>query len=1387
MSLEVLVARTGDRLNVNLSTFASFDALKSWLSQEVSVPASHQIILTQHGKQARFQTLAAEVCGSSAPDDPEYIFNDFQTKVFLYDRQFISASASSSSIGDSGAVDLKEPRIEPPSDFPDTSIDRNDLKSWQSLFKHRKRWVLDVVAKTRRMMEVSSQAVDACFVIEDAVSVAVDNLKSHVQALEGHYGQAREWADHFIEEQNSVMDSLDTIISQFKSLPTDIRFARLLPLLGSEVREDHQQFSRKSATLDRFVVSGQTQKSANVARSGLKTLRQDAQALGEQVGDVVSASTRLFDSVEKVQEQSVENIEKEASELMEEVESTANAIFSDCDHVLGLTSAQQSLSTASKIAHHHTKNFLPNLQNRCLEMCEIVKDAADQRKQTSSRATRNMQKVASNEASFAQVDAQVKAFDVQADKADAFEYISLVTQLPFVYGALLLEAVRRQEWVDKMRSESASLAEDIAGYREEEERRRKKWLKNIGQFVDEAAASGNALNFEINLEAEEKAWPGTSRKTVTDYLDALRGLTGMEEVVEELDASLKELDRPTRRQIKSSKYFKNGSVHEANAGKGSFLLRDNEDLKALRNVNLKQEDEIKGHKSRIRKLEDLLYKQSQPVRANSASGVTVVEPSAMEPGSPLPYQVDHLGIGHRPGPSRRTSTTRPPEEKTLARRIVDLEAQLMEEKQKRTNLENEARDKREADGNVQAELEDTRSTKKDLMANLEDQQKEFASERRYLEEQNRKHKHRADELEDELDRVIESRHNETDDVQEKLHFLEHDVEQKKQRLSALDSEIRRRDEIQDEHDKMLRHAFTCLDSDATPPGSTAELINGLEELAERSARHSQDLAHSLSSMREEKEELQNLLDRKEKDLFNHGDRVQSLEEDLSSLKNESSADKARAESLTEELDDGRRQLRNLRAKFAEGETGSEALRQRLENQAARASDLSTQLAEAKSHINSLDVELSSLQRKHQNLVTSSNTMSKSLNHRSARAKELTSRLVAFYQELARLLESLGLSITYREGAMVIQRTSKLASASTTLPEASTSNLASTANVGTPANLQPYDTSLDSESISWIQEDSADSESERFGRLLAKIDDFNLNTFSEAVIKLRRDVEWTGKKWKIEARNYRDKYHRSQSEAHEKIAFRSFKEGDLALFLPTRNQATRPWAAFNIGAPHYFLREHDSHKLRNREWLVARITKMEERVVDLSKTLGSTLKQGEPRAAGEPEENGASTEDENPFELSDGLRWYLLDAQEEKLGAPSTPGLGKSTVASAHVDVKGSIRMNKAPAGNDASGKLNKSLESRRSSSNSKRGSISGAVVPRDSVVEMNTSGDRNAADANAEGAQGAQESGATSARPSSRASSNVAVSGAATRSPRIADKSGLAPNEEVRVDQLLGP
>lgn len=111
--------------------------------------------------------------------------------------------------------------------------------------------------------------------------------------------------------------------------------------------------------------------------------------------------------------------------------------------------------------------------------------------------------------------------------------------------------------------------------------------------------------------------------------------------------------------------------------------------------------------------------------------------------------------------------------------------------------------------------------------------------------------------------------------------------------------------------------------------------------------------------------------------------------------------------------------------------------------------------------------------------------------------------------------------------------------------------------------------------------------------------------------------------------------------------------------------------------------------------MARITKIEERVVDLSKSMNGANNNPDRRSLGEVSDGTTSFDDENPFELSDGLRWYLVDATEEKPGAPATPGLGKSTVASANVDAKGSIRLGRPSTGGNVAKTLTRSLDSRR--------------------------------------------------------------------------------------------
>jgi autophagy-related protein 11 len=70
--------------------------------------------------------------------------------------------------------------------------------------------------------------------------------------------------------------------------------------------------------------------------------------------------------------------------------------------------------------------------------------------------------------------------------------------------------------------------------------------------------------------------------------------------------------------------------------------------------------------------------------------------------------------------------------------------------------------------------------------------------------------------------------------------------------------------------------------------------------------------------------------------------------------------------------------------------------------------------------------------------------------------------------------------------------------------------------------------------------------------------FDHDHFLEAVAKTGSTI----RKWQKQCKEYRER-------AKGKISFRNFAKGDLALFLPTRNSVSKPWAAFN-GKGFFFL-------------------------------------------------------------------------------------------------------------------------------------------------------------------------------------------------------------------------
>lgn len=1332
MSISIFIGHTGQCLPLDPSITTNLDAVRSWIATQTSIQPGSQILLTAQGKQARAQTLLTE------------------NEIFVFDSDWLHGQKEAGSPKGESTGSLSDNDFQP-GPAPDTITNTNDLASWQNLFKVRRHWAAALLRGCGSRAQLAEQLQDRKAVIERSVGVAVRSLRQHIRTAEKQYAGVEAWAAEQLEEQQIHTDNWERNLDSLRSIPARPEFTRFVqpmtPVSGS------RRYSQQNiATLQGYVDIVAVKQAANAARLSMSALSSKLDNLRGAVDSAINSSNDLSRAVEQINSHStLDDSASDPAQLLGEIEMVVNKMASDLEHVQSLPRTPQACAQASKMALLHTRNYLPNLHDYCTEMNELVQKSRRERDGAAEMAREHMLTLASIESQLATLNQEIKDVDMTEEQQAPFVTLSIISRLPSVYGHLLVESVRRREWVAKMKRDSATLQEEVASYQEEEEKRRKKWMRIVDDLVPADALQSRVLGIELSLQNEGGSWPMVTREELAEYLNTLLDIFGQGPVTEEIEQAIKDLDKLTRRQVKHAKAFKNGSMHEAAFGDTSLFLRGDDSNKALQHANMRLEEDLKAQKSRVRKLEDLLHRSSQLSKASTGDIFTPTSDGAMSHrastptipmGTPQPYD----DVGRYSAMNKRRHSYAPGqnnEEKRLAKRVVDLEAELQAHK-------DEAATRMNSYAEVQKQVEEAMTTKKDLMANMDAQQREFAVQRRNLERELAEAKEKAEEAENEVERLLELR----DGVDEEISRLkedaaghaaraatEHDARSNMERkLEQVESARRHAEEElqkarQSEEQKReaeadqlrsMATAHTHLAAHAEAPSDLVELATALEELARKSAAHAKDLEEAVAFAKSENESLSSNNTRQKSELADAANSQSESEQEIRQAREKLSAEEARTKSLELQLVEEQEQLRSLRDKFAEGETGSEVLRHRVTEEEERVAKLCTELAEAKSLKNSLDVEISRLQKKLQSYQLTTETSTERLYKRAERAKEVSQKLYSQNLRLVRLLERLGLVVTHEGDKMAVERASKMAASTTMIDPAM--HLSRQVSAASPSPTRKTSTADDEPAddlrmLHWPDAPDADDESAQYDAFLHNLSRFDLDVFAEAVTKRVKDFEYTAKKYSKEAKEstkraeaYKERALRLRSEAHAKIAVRDFKEGDLALFLPTRGgQVKGAWAAFNIGCPHFFLAEKESMRLGSRDFIVARIQKVEQKAVDLSGQRAAAQLAADGRSLGDASDAASSmqVENDNPFDLSDGLTWWMVHAAEERGAgaAPTTPGLGKSTVSTANVDAKGSIRIKRSSKGDDASKHLNKSLDSRRSSSASKKNIPATAATP----------------------------------------------------------------------------
>ncbi|KAH8204226.1 hypothetical protein TruAng_001646 [Truncatella angustata] len=1316
---QVLIAHTGQRLQVDISQFASLDDFKAWVARPSSIPSQNIIALTPQGKTAKLQTIQSE------------------KDIYIYDIRITQASTTGAPTSLASEEPLPQRYIV--TSAPDFIEDTHSLQSWQDLFKSRRNWVLKIFEDCTAMSDAAQARHDEIDVMIKCLDAAVANLDAAVRPQEPKYNELKKWATPAQDEYGTLAANWEQYLDLARTInisPAMVRF-----MTGREVRKPRQ------ATLEDLIDLETARKAGKLAATSLRKFNNKVAELDKTADKMFGGCDDLFQEVDKILARSILNHNNDSVQLLEDIEAIAKKIDTDYQATLSYSSSNRDVLQASKTAANHTERLLPSIQKRVQEMDEMLRYVTQARNELAAESLEYMRTIAEITSFLHNVKTMVGVLNQGEEEMTTFDYLRLIQQLPFMYASFVVEAVRRRDWADKVKTDSTTLVNEMAVFQDEELKRRRKWQKMVGSTYGPEKSDNSVLGLEVNLLGEEEDWPPLSKKDLDDFFAVVQRQRADAAVVEDITKLIAELNTPTKQQLKRVKAFKNGSVHEAALGRSGLLIRGDDDLlRNLQDEKMRLEGKLKTAESRVRRLEGLLHRQSTESRPTIGG---MFQPAGHERTNSI-SSIKTPSISDEP---RNSGTAE--NNDNLLRRIAQLEGDLNSEKERSAifGKETAAHTK-----DMEGRMDEANSTKKDLLKNMEALKKEFDEERKSLELEIKTLKARLEETEDEIERFGHSREDEKGAYFDRMRSLEDQVDQlthEKQdealktqgQVEFLRNEARIQRERNESLEKQLQEANEAIKtltrraevSEASTENqvymlreihgqlSPKERIpNDVSDLMDAVVNKSSDVLAKVLSLEEDMILLKADLEVAQEAIKEGKSELNTAQEKLSSEENNSmklhealEEEKAKCSTLEGEVTEAREQLSELRTKMTEGESGSESLKRKLEEKEKRVAELMESLAARQSHTGSLEEEVRMYREKLDSSDLRAMGLSQRFEGRNERSKDLTQRLFTYNERLTRLLERLSFSINRQDGKMTITKIPRAERTSKDPNDSSDPSSSVRRSVSLGATLAD---STDLKLLYWMNADDADLETSQYQSFVTGPGSFDIDAFAEAIYRRVKELEHTARKYTRDARNYRDRAHQAAKESHDKIAFRHFKEGDLALFLPTRNQTTGAWAAFNVGCPHFFLREQESHRLRQREWLVARITRVQERVVDLSKSLSSSTAAhvGETDSVNTSNGSGGETEFDNPFDLSDGLRWWLVDAVEDKAGAPSTPGLGKSTIASNNIEAVADIHTHQARSvaskllsGGKNTGiegvsrTLNKSLESRRSSS----GSVNRKTLP----------------------------------------------------------------------------
>ncbi len=397
---------------------------------------------------------------------------------------------------------------------PTTLANQTSLQAWRDLSKARRAWAAELVQLVAPYRDITRRNLEEADIIHRASSLALNNLQSHVRSIQNKFEETKLWAKAASDDHDNILRDWKGNLQILDKVPASRDFAFLLqrPSTPTKKTQSRSELTDKM-TLRAFINEEDVERAASALSLDAHKFRARLEELDATMTDISSATQE----VEKDIRPGIESLSIEEFENMfADVETVTRKISTDHEDLLRLPDHKNSIPTASRRALIHTRDLLPSLQSLGSDINHFARQTAVRRTSCLQASTLALQNISIIQSGLGDFQSQVSSLSLTAEGMDAYETVRSVFDLPVAYGSTLVESIRRTEWTEGVKADTGHVTQELKLHKEAEQRRRRKWRKNMGSLVNEVS-DDTSLGIEISVSESRSVHKLLTTVQITFY------------------------------------------------------------------------------------------------------------------------------------------------------------------------------------------------------------------------------------------------------------------------------------------------------------------------------------------------------------------------------------------------------------------------------------------------------------------------------------------------------------------------------------------------------------------------------------------------------------------------------------------------------------------------------------------------------------------------------------------------------------------------------------------------------------------------------------------------------------------------------------------------------